>query len=101
VDLYRLEPEETLEMGLEELFASPGVKVVEWAERLAFEVPGALCFEVLRRGGDEREIRRLVADGEGRRSNPPRAEPDAQSETEPDTEPDEPDIESDIEGIIE
>jgi tRNA threonylcarbamoyladenosine biosynthesis protein TsaE len=48
VDLYRLSPEEAAELGLEELLAGPGVKVVEWAERLQFEVPGALRL-VLRR----------------------------------------------------
>jgi len=41
VDLYRLDPEQTAALGLEELLAGPGVKVVEWAERLPFEVPGA------------------------------------------------------------
>ncbi len=34
VDLYRLEPEETAALGLDEQLAAPGVKVVEWAERL-------------------------------------------------------------------
>src|ERR1041384_1368361 len=34
VDLYRLEPEETASLGLDELLAGPGVKVIEWAERL-------------------------------------------------------------------
>lgn len=41
VDLYRLEPEQTAALGLEELLAGPGVKVIEWAERLPFAVPGA------------------------------------------------------------
>lgn len=41
VDLYRLEPAQTAALGLEELLAGPGVKVVEWAERLPFAVPGA------------------------------------------------------------
>jgi tRNA threonylcarbamoyladenosine biosynthesis protein TsaE len=35
VDLYRLEPEEAAGIGLDEVLAAPGVKVVEWAERLA------------------------------------------------------------------
>ena len=52
VDLYRLSPEEAAELGLEELLAGPGVKVVEWAERLTFEVPGALRL-LLRRLGSE------------------------------------------------
>lgn len=41
-DLYRLEPAEAEALGLEELLAGPGVKVVEWAERLPFPVPRAL-----------------------------------------------------------
>jgi tRNA threonylcarbamoyladenosine biosynthesis protein TsaE len=41
VDLYRLEPAEVAALGLEELLAGPGVKVVEWAERLPFPVPRA------------------------------------------------------------
>src|SRR5215510_7630385 len=46
VDLYRLEPAEAAALGLEELLAGPGVKVVEWAERLAFAVPGALALRL-------------------------------------------------------
>jgi tRNA threonylcarbamoyladenosine biosynthesis protein TsaE len=55
VDLYRLAPEETAGLGLEELLAGPGVKVVEWAERLPFAVPGARVLRLAR-----------TADGEGR-----------------------------------
>ena len=55
VDLYRLSPEETAALGLEELLAGPGIKVVEWAERLAFGVPGALRL-VFERQGEGREI---------------------------------------------
>ena len=40
-DLYRLDPDEVEPLGLEELLAGPGVKVVEWAERLPFPVAGA------------------------------------------------------------
>jgi tRNA threonylcarbamoyladenosine biosynthesis protein TsaE len=58
VDLYRLEPQEALDLGLEELLAGPGVKVVEWAERLPFPVAGALHLE-LTRGDGGREIRQL------------------------------------------
>ena len=54
VDLYRLEPEEVPELGLEEALYGPGVKVVEWAERLPFEVVGAVEV-VLRRGTREGE----------------------------------------------
>lgn len=57
VDLYRLEPEQTAALGLEELLAGPGVKVVEWAERLPFAVPGARFMRLTRiQGGDGREI---------------------------------------------
>src|SRR3954468_6135609 len=57
VDLYRLTPEETAALGLEELLAGPGVKVVEWAERLPFEVPGARVLKLGRLPeGDGREI---------------------------------------------
>ena len=58
VDLYRLEPGETGAIGIEELLAGPGIKVVEWAERLPFEVPGAAWLQ-LTRAADGREIQRL------------------------------------------
>jgi tRNA threonylcarbamoyladenosine biosynthesis protein TsaE len=51
VDLYRLDPEEVGALGLEELLAGPGVKVVEWAERLPFPVPGAREMRLARREG--------------------------------------------------
>ena len=56
VDLYRLEPAEVAAIGLEELLAGPGVKVVEWAERLPFPVPGALALRLARRPAGGREI---------------------------------------------
>jgi tRNA threonylcarbamoyladenosine biosynthesis protein TsaE len=56
VDLYRLEPEEAGALGLEELLAGPGVKVVEWAERLPFPVPGARLLRLARRPAGGREI---------------------------------------------
>jgi tRNA threonylcarbamoyladenosine biosynthesis protein TsaE len=58
VDLYRLEPGETGALGIEELLAGPGIKVVEWAERLPFEVPGATWLRLLR-AADGRDIKRL------------------------------------------
>lgn len=45
-DLYRLDPDEVEPLGLEELLAGPGVKVVEWAERLPFPVSGALELRI-------------------------------------------------------
>jgi tRNA threonylcarbamoyladenosine biosynthesis protein TsaE len=54
VDLYRLDPEQVAALGLEELLAGPGVKAVEWAERLPFEVPGARTMRLARvEGGRE------------------------------------------------
>jgi tRNA threonylcarbamoyladenosine biosynthesis protein TsaE len=55
-DLYRLKPEEAEAIGLEELLAGPGLKVIEWAERLPFEVPGAVRFALRRVGEGGREI---------------------------------------------
>ena len=51
-DLYRLDPEEVPALGLEELLAGPGVKVVEWAERLPFPVPGAREMRLTRAEGE-------------------------------------------------
>jgi tRNA threonylcarbamoyladenosine biosynthesis protein TsaE len=58
VDLYRLDPDEVGTLGLDELLAGPGVKVVEWAERLPFPVPGARELRLTRRADAEggREI---------------------------------------------
>lgn len=69
VDLYRLAPEETVGLGLDELLAGPGVKVVEWADRLPFAVPGARRLRLRRLTGDagesaeEREIAEDSDDG--------------------------------------
>ena len=56
VDLYRLDPGETERLGLEERLAGPGVKVVEWAERLPFPVPGARVLRLARRPEGGRTI---------------------------------------------
>lgn len=58
-DLYRLDPGEVGSLGLEELLAGPGVKVVEWAERLPFALPGALALRLARLGEEQREILEL------------------------------------------
>lgn len=47
IDLYRLEEHEVPSLGLEEiLLGQEGVKVVEWAERLPFSIPGARWLEI-------------------------------------------------------
>ncbi|HEY0511279.1 MAG TPA: tRNA (adenosine(37)-N6)-threonylcarbamoyltransferase complex ATPase subunit type 1 TsaE [Thermoanaerobaculia bacterium] len=70
VDLYRLEPRETAALGLEELLAGPGVKVVEWAERLPFAVPGARALRLARIVGfEEGEAREVVEETEDNSDN--------------------------------
>ncbi len=59
LDLYRLAPEETWALGLEEIFAGAGVKAVEWAERLPFEPAGALALKVERHADGRRSIEEL------------------------------------------
>src|SRR5262245_57054997 len=56
VDLYRLDPSDVPALGLEELLAGRGVKVVEWAERLPFDVPGARWLRLRRLAEGGREI---------------------------------------------
>lgn len=56
LDLYRLDAREAEALGVEEILAGPGVKAVEWAERLPCPVAGGLWLEI-RRQGEERSIR--------------------------------------------
>lgn len=57
LDLYRLEPSEVAALGIEETLRGPGIKVVEWAERLGFPVAGARTITIrLGRDTDERII---------------------------------------------
>ena len=62
VDLYRLAPEEVEGLGLQELLAGPGVKVVEWAERLDFEIAGAVRMEIRRTASTDDNTRREVVE---------------------------------------
>jgi len=45
IDLYRLEPEEVEDLGLEDLLAQ-GVLAIEWAERLPFSFPRGLSVRL-------------------------------------------------------
>jgi tRNA threonylcarbamoyladenosine biosynthesis protein TsaE len=57
IDLYRLEPGETEALGLDELLAGDGVKVVEWAERLPYAPTAAMHLSIrVDREGLEREF---------------------------------------------
>jgi tRNA threonylcarbamoyladenosine biosynthesis protein TsaE len=60
LDLYRLGPEDASALGLEEILQAPAVKVIEWAERLPFAVPGALRLSLERSGPAERDIREVA-----------------------------------------
>ena len=55
-DLYRIDTDEVADLGLEEALYGPGVKVVEWAERLPFDVPGAAKVTLRDAGSGVREI---------------------------------------------
>jgi len=58
-DLYRLESEQVGALGLEEALAGPGVKVVEWADRLPFAPPAAIRLELRYCGQGVRMIEEL------------------------------------------
>jgi tRNA threonylcarbamoyladenosine biosynthesis protein TsaE len=56
VDLYRLEPTEADDLGLDELAAGNGVVAIEWAEKLREQLPGAWEVRIEDEGGDVRRI---------------------------------------------
>jgi tRNA threonylcarbamoyladenosine biosynthesis protein TsaE len=56
VDLYRLRPADVATLGLDELLAAPGIKAVEWPDRLPFALPGAYTLDLRPRGDGRREI---------------------------------------------
>lgn len=56
VDLYRLEDVGLDSLGLDELLQGPGIKAIEWAERLPDRPAGAFEIELRRRPGGRREI---------------------------------------------
>ncbi len=56
VDLYRLGPVETDDLGLEELPERGALVCIEWADRLPRPVPGAVSVRIVDRGGDLREL---------------------------------------------
>jgi len=53
VDLYRLDPSQLPGIGLEEELAGPGVKVVEWPERLTAVPGGSIWIHIERGDGDD------------------------------------------------
>lgn len=57
VDLYRLEPAEIDDLGLEDLISSSGVVAIEWAERWPRRPEGAIEVTIDDAGDDRRRIR--------------------------------------------
>jgi len=55
-DLYRLDPDEIAATGFEELLLGPGVKAVEWADRLPFTLPGAKRMVIVRLADELRQL---------------------------------------------
>ncbi len=56
VDLYRLEPREVADLGLDELFESSAVVAVEWPDRLPDQPPHAIRVAFEDEGDDRRRI---------------------------------------------
>ncbi len=57
VDLYRLSGTRDLfSIGLDEVFGSGGVVIIEWSEKLAYPVESALKIEINDLGGNRRQI---------------------------------------------
>jgi len=46
IDLYRLDDRDLGSLGLWEILAGPGVKAVEWGEKVPFEVPAAVHLTI-------------------------------------------------------
>ena len=65
VDLYRLEPEEVEDLGLEDLL-NQGVIAIEWAERLPFSFPKGLRIRI--EIVDQNKRRLVMAPLEGEKS---------------------------------
>jgi tRNA threonylcarbamoyladenosine biosynthesis protein TsaE len=57
VDLYRLEPKEVDDLGLDDLVEGGGIVAIEWAERWTSRPENAIEVRIEDRGEDRREIR--------------------------------------------
>ncbi len=56
IDLYRLAADEIESLGLEELLEEPGLKIVEWAERLPWVLDGAININIQQLDDGRRRI---------------------------------------------
>jgi tRNA threonylcarbamoyladenosine biosynthesis protein TsaE len=57
VDLYRLQPVEIADLGLDELISGPNVVAIEWAERWSNRPANAIDVRIVELGEDRRRIR--------------------------------------------
>ena len=57
VDLYRLSALEADDLGLDEIVAGGGIVAIEWADRLARPLTGAVQVHIEDDGADTRSIR--------------------------------------------
>ncbi len=57
VDLYRLSAIEADDLGLDEIMSAAGIVAIEWADRLARPLPGAVQVHIEDDGADARSIR--------------------------------------------
>ena len=56
LDLYRIDYIDLDDVGFDPALAESGVLVVEWAERLRHDLPGAVTVRITDLGGDARRI---------------------------------------------
>ncbi|WP_018923661.1 tRNA (adenosine(37)-N6)-threonylcarbamoyltransferase complex ATPase subunit type 1 TsaE [Salsuginibacillus kocurii] len=64
LDVYRLNEEESEELGLEEYFEGSGVSLVEWAERVEDQLPREYLAIDIRRSGETARHFTLTPRGE-------------------------------------
>jgi tRNA threonylcarbamoyladenosine biosynthesis protein TsaE len=57
VDLYRLQPSEVDDLGLDEITLEGGVTAIEWPERLPRPFAGAVVVHLAHGDGDQRLVR--------------------------------------------
>jgi tRNA threonylcarbamoyladenosine biosynthesis protein TsaE len=57
VDLYRLQPSEVDDLGLDEMTLEGGVTAIEWPERLPRPFAGAVAVHLAHGDGDQRLVR--------------------------------------------
>lgn len=63
IDLYRLSPNEVESTGVDESLTGPGVKIVEWAERLSWRPDDAWMITIEQTGPERRRIEIHRGDG--------------------------------------